>query len=211
MASRKGRDAGGSPRSVRAEQFTWRPADGHTPPADEEAFLRGILAHPDDAMLWSIYADWLEERGDPRAEFLRVQAELMTLPPQDAHRTGLKRKARELRAGLDPGWLTLLGKEKIENCDFGFRFQCPLQWDRLQLTVNAAVRYCDVCGSNVYFCGTINQARHHALVGNCVAINSSVLRTPGDLPTQGARVTLGIPLRIRDDPLDLDGGIGRRG
>jgi uncharacterized protein (TIGR02996 family) len=38
---------------------------------DERAFLMAILERPDDDAAKLIYADWLEERGDPRSEFLR--------------------------------------------------------------------------------------------------------------------------------------------
>jgi uncharacterized protein (TIGR02996 family) len=38
---------------------------------DEEAFLRAIRANPEDDAPWLIYADWLEERGDPRAALYR--------------------------------------------------------------------------------------------------------------------------------------------
>src|SRR5262245_32940250 len=34
-------------------------------------FLRAIFCRPDDDGLRLVYADWLEERGDPRADFLR--------------------------------------------------------------------------------------------------------------------------------------------
>ena len=35
--------------------------------SDELAFLRALIASPDDNDLRRVYADWLEERGDPRA------------------------------------------------------------------------------------------------------------------------------------------------
>jgi uncharacterized protein (TIGR02996 family) len=45
----------------------------------EEAFLQEIIAHPDDDTPRLIYADWLDETGDPaqaaRAEFIRLQCE----------------------------------------------------------------------------------------------------------------------------------------
>jgi uncharacterized protein (TIGR02996 family) len=41
-----------------------------------DGFLQEILDDPDDDGLRLIYADWLEERGDPRGEFIRVQFEL---------------------------------------------------------------------------------------------------------------------------------------
>jgi uncharacterized protein (TIGR02996 family) len=44
-----------------------------------EEFVPGILAEPDDDTPRLIYADWLEERGDPRGEFIRVQCEMAAL------------------------------------------------------------------------------------------------------------------------------------
>ena len=44
--------------------------------SDEDAFLRAILAKPEDAFRRLIYADWLEERGDPRAPMLRMEPDL---------------------------------------------------------------------------------------------------------------------------------------
>jgi uncharacterized protein (TIGR02996 family) len=38
----------------------------------DEVFLRAILAEPEDSASRLVYADWLEERGDPRAEVLRL-------------------------------------------------------------------------------------------------------------------------------------------
>ncbi len=37
-----------------------------------EALLSLLDANPDDAGTWAVLADWLEERGDPRAEFMRL-------------------------------------------------------------------------------------------------------------------------------------------
>jgi len=47
----------------------------------EQDFITEILANPDDDMPRLIFADWLEERGDPRSEFIRVQCELARLTP----------------------------------------------------------------------------------------------------------------------------------
>jgi uncharacterized protein (TIGR02996 family) len=49
----------------------------------EDAFLRAIAESPDDDAPRLIYADWLDERGDPRGEFIRVQCELARMPPGD--------------------------------------------------------------------------------------------------------------------------------
>ncbi len=42
----------------------------------DDAFLRGIREQPDDDGIRLVYADALEERGDPRSEFIRVQVAL---------------------------------------------------------------------------------------------------------------------------------------
>ena len=39
---------------------------------DEQAFLDLLVANPADRQTRLIYADWLEERGDPRAALLRL-------------------------------------------------------------------------------------------------------------------------------------------
>jgi uncharacterized protein (TIGR02996 family) len=44
---------------------------------DADALLRAVLAAPDDDAPRLIYADWLDEHGDPaRAEFIRAQVVL---------------------------------------------------------------------------------------------------------------------------------------
>src|SRR5207244_2686349 len=44
-----------------------------------EEFIQEILANPDDDTPRLIFADWLEERGDSRGEFIRVQCEIAAL------------------------------------------------------------------------------------------------------------------------------------
>jgi uncharacterized protein (TIGR02996 family) len=39
---------------------------------EERAFLTAILERPEDDARKLVYADWLEERGDPRGEYLRL-------------------------------------------------------------------------------------------------------------------------------------------
>jgi uncharacterized protein (TIGR02996 family) len=53
--------------------------------SQHEAFLRAIFDAPDDDTPRLVYADFLEENGEPeRAELIRVQCELSRLPPYDA-------------------------------------------------------------------------------------------------------------------------------
>ncbi|MEO1995758.1 MAG: TIGR02996 domain-containing protein, partial [Planctomycetaceae bacterium] len=58
---------------------------------DEDTFLRDIRDDPDDLGPRLVFADWLEERGDSRAEFIRLDCE-MADPDLDADsRRELKR------------------------------------------------------------------------------------------------------------------------
>src|SRR5437764_14382885 len=72
---------------------------------DEASLVRAIRDDPDDLALRSVYADWLEERGDPRAELVRVQCELATLPFGDHRAWGLRLRQQELLAEHGTSWL----------------------------------------------------------------------------------------------------------
>ena len=73
-----------------------------------DALLRAVLASPDDAALRGVYADWLEERGDPRGEFLRTSQLLAPLPYKDKRRGPLLARLEELRRVIDPAWRALV-------------------------------------------------------------------------------------------------------
>ncbi len=69
-------------------------------------FEQAIIDDPTNIALRLIYADWLEEQGDPRAEFVRLDCEL---------RQGTAKEQRdnetrwfELWQDLDDGWLVRL-------------------------------------------------------------------------------------------------------
>ncbi len=57
----------------------------------------------------------------------------------------------------------------IRNCPVSFKFQCPLKWEVLQSTENAAIRFCDQCREKVYFCATDEETIEHASAGHCIA------------------------------------------
>jgi uncharacterized protein (TIGR02996 family) len=67
---------------------------------NEEAFLSAIAADPSDDTNRLVYADWLEERGDPRAEYIRLRLKLRE--PRGRRRVGAR--LAELSSGLDVGW-----------------------------------------------------------------------------------------------------------
>jgi uncharacterized protein (TIGR02996 family) len=71
----------------------------------EEAFLSDIRASPDDDGVRLIYADWLQENGQPqRAEFIRVQIELARLADDDPRREALADRQDELLAAHGDDW-----------------------------------------------------------------------------------------------------------
>lgn len=81
----------------------------------KERFLSAILENPDDESPRLVYADWLEKRGDPRGEFIRIQCALAKLSSTDPRWVDLAKRERELLntyeslwaaplAGLVEGW-----------------------------------------------------------------------------------------------------------
>src|SRR5262245_64243242 len=52
----------------------------------DDAFLQAVVENPDDDAPRLMYADWLEERGDPRGEFIRVQVALARSAEDDERR-----------------------------------------------------------------------------------------------------------------------------
>ena len=152
---------------------------------DEEAFLNRILERPDDDVARLVYADWLDERGDTeslaKAEFLRGECELAELAPEEKRYGPLREQLREVARPLDTDWLAAVSKLPIEECGLRFRFRCPKQWEALQPTDRASVRFCTECEQNVYYCDSIQRARAHARQGHCVAVDLAIPRKRGDL------------------------------
>jgi uncharacterized protein (TIGR02996 family) len=74
----------------------------------DTAFLQAMLASPEDASTRLVYADWLEQRGDGRGEFLRLDLQVERYNREDGSESNLERRHRELAATIDPGWLTLV-------------------------------------------------------------------------------------------------------
>jgi uncharacterized protein (TIGR02996 family) len=64
--------------------------------SEEEAFLRAIIEEPDEGSHRLVYADWLEERGDPRGEYLRCQCSRSALRPADPTFAALLRREKDL-------------------------------------------------------------------------------------------------------------------
>jgi uncharacterized protein (TIGR02996 family) len=72
--------------------------------AEHAGLLAAICDDTDDDQLRLVYADWLEERGDPRAELIRVEIEYARLPKRDLRREPLRRRDAELLAQHAERW-----------------------------------------------------------------------------------------------------------
>jgi type IV pilus assembly protein PilB len=71
----------------------------------DDVFLSAILAEPGDDLPRLAYADWLEEKGDPRGEFIHVQCRLARLGESDPHHPRLKEREQELLDSYEADWL----------------------------------------------------------------------------------------------------------
>ena len=84
---------------------------GRLPPRpwspEDQAFLQAILDRPGDEGVRLVFADRLEERGDPLGELLRIQCCRVKLSPQDRRRTELERRERALWAEHGEAWRDL--------------------------------------------------------------------------------------------------------
>lgn len=85
----------------------------------EEDFCEAIFAEPDEDLPRLVFADWLEEQGNPRGEFIRLQCQLQdpTLPP--AVREEWTFRSQQLLDDYRSEWL---GEE--------FRFAVRLRFER---------------------------------------------------------------------------------
>jgi uncharacterized protein (TIGR02996 family) len=72
---------------------------------NDDAFLQAIIEDPDNDVPRLVYADWLEERGRPHGEFIRIQCELARACPGDERLPSLRRREEELLGQHRREWL----------------------------------------------------------------------------------------------------------
>jgi uncharacterized protein (TIGR02996 family) len=78
----------------------------------QQAFLADIIDHPEDDTPRLVYADWLDDNGDPdRAEFIRAQCELALkrVAGGAARRKELEKRALALFAAYGERWTKAFG------------------------------------------------------------------------------------------------------
>ena len=69
-----------------------------------QQFQKEIAAQPNDVDTRLVYADWLEENGDPLGEFIRVQCQLQEMDIADDRYCDLKSRELQLLRQNNKGW-----------------------------------------------------------------------------------------------------------
>ena len=72
---------------------------------DDPSLLQAVLAAPRDHAPRLVYADWLDEHGDPRGTYLRLGVQLAGLRRTGKKASALRRQLHEVRVQLDRRWL----------------------------------------------------------------------------------------------------------
>jgi uncharacterized protein (TIGR02996 family) len=77
---------------------------------EDEAFIIAIRENPRDDTTRLVYADWLDERGDPRGEWIRIEVQLKHLVADGRLYGPLKARQRclESDAEIAPAWLKVV-------------------------------------------------------------------------------------------------------
>jgi uncharacterized protein (TIGR02996 family) len=78
---------------------------------DGRELLAAVLADPDADEPRAVYADWLDERGDPRGEFIHLQRERLGLHIDLPRRIEIEDRETELLEAHKDEWLEGLGHD----------------------------------------------------------------------------------------------------
>jgi uncharacterized protein (TIGR02996 family) len=87
------------------------------PSPEAERFEQALAADPDDRAGWSAYADYLAERGDPRAELMHTQFAIEDESRPAADRRALQERERELLEAHERDWLGELAPYLLDPAD----------------------------------------------------------------------------------------------
>ena len=89
---------------------------------EDEGFLRTIVESQADPVPRLVYADWLEERADPRGPYVRAELEWAQL-----REPANEQVLRELATGIDPVWAARVSRPPVGVCCDHVRFFDPGQ------------------------------------------------------------------------------------
>jgi uncharacterized protein (TIGR02996 family) len=96
---------------------------------NEQAFWKKVLAYPQDEVLRSAFAHWLQERTDPRSEFIRVQDALQHLDPDDDHWPEFQAREKAMLEAFGEGWSwEVFGDSSMDENYRSVQQPPPLPW-----------------------------------------------------------------------------------
>jgi uncharacterized protein (TIGR02996 family) len=103
----------------RPGKWTFRAGLGGKVMSTEAALIAACAANPRDGLPRLVYADWLDERNDPRGEMVRVMEELRLHPVWAEEYRRLCPARNRLWKSLDSAWLETMGYQKVYRPLFG--------------------------------------------------------------------------------------------
>jgi protein phosphatase len=92
---------------------------------EDKAFLAAIQAKPADDLVRLVYADWLDERDDPRGEFLRLECRLHGMTEADQGFADFQRQLWMVGQLLDTSWVATVSRVTV---DLGGTTMTPAAW-----------------------------------------------------------------------------------
>jgi uncharacterized protein (TIGR02996 family) len=78
----------------------------------EHELFAAVAGDPTDVAARSVYADWLEQAGDPRCHFVRQHLRVAPLAADHPERYAGEQELSRCRAGVDPAWLAVIEPER---------------------------------------------------------------------------------------------------
>jgi uncharacterized protein (TIGR02996 family) len=90
--------------------------------SEDEAFIRAVVDRPGDDTARLVYADWLDERSDPRGAYLRAEFE-WAKPWRGGERPAESAELLAMAATLDPVWVARVSRPPVGVCCDHVRFE----------------------------------------------------------------------------------------
>ena len=130
-------------------------ARGETAMNEEAAFIAALVAEPSDRTAALVFADWLDERGDPRGPMLRNDEVRAWMPPK------YENPIPTLRAALESGQADYRGQPASSPSSVTHAMP-----ELMSLLSHTSTARANACGKNPSTDGAESEGR--------------VARTPGD-------------------------------
>lgn len=89
--------------------------------SDDESFIRTLVDSPADNAPRLVYADWLDERGDPRGNFIHAELQWYN-QAASTNATSVRQHLQSLADRLNPTWVARLSRPPVGVCCDRVRF-----------------------------------------------------------------------------------------